>query len=175
MFQHFTRRIQDNIAPPPPLHFFSADAHGFDDGLYADDGFIAELPVSYRTENLGNSYYRMENHGICHFSQTRKIAELASVKREFSVDLKLCNLKIGVYWKPLNILAWCFAHLTSERTATLPPDSMPYLDVPYLTTGRKQVFISDFGQKPYSVGGGKNISWGYYPLEFIPCSLSKIC
>ena len=32
----------------------------FDDGLYADDGFIVELPVSYRTEHFGNSYYRTE-------------------------------------------------------------------------------------------------------------------
>ena len=53
----------------------------FDDCLYADDGFIAELPVSYRTENLGNSYYCTENHGICHFSHTRKIAELADFQR----------------------------------------------------------------------------------------------
>ena len=36
-----------------------------DDGVY---GFTAELPVSYRTENLGNSCYRTENNGICHFS-----------------------------------------------------------------------------------------------------------
>ena len=28
---------------------------------------------------------------------------------------KLCNLNIGINWKPLNILAWCFAQLTSVR------------------------------------------------------------
>ena len=34
---------------------------------FDDDGFIAELPVSYCTENLENSYYCTENHGILPF------------------------------------------------------------------------------------------------------------
>ena len=61
----------------------------FDDSLYADDGFIAELLVSYRTENLRNSCYRTENHEVFHFSQMQNWtifkAELTSVKRRFSV------------------------------------------------------------------------------------------
>ena len=69
----------------------------FDDCLYADDGFIAELPVSYSTENIRNSYYCTENirnsyyctenHGICHFSKTRKITELA----DFQHGIGLCQ------------------------------------------------------------------------------------
>ena len=60
----------------------------FDYCLYSDDGFIAELPVSYHTENLGNSYYRMENHIICHFFKHGKSQNL-TLKRGFSVALSV--------------------------------------------------------------------------------------
>ena len=66
----------------------------FDDCLYADDGFIAELPVSYRMENLENSYYHTKITEFYIFHKRGKSwnwpifnAEFASVKCGFMVAL----------------------------------------------------------------------------------------
>ena len=75
----------------------------FDDCLYADDGFIAELPVSYRTENLGKSYYRTENHRICHFLKHGK-SQNFSLKRRFSMALSVYGFFFNRLLKDVAVL-----------------------------------------------------------------------